>query len=727
MTNIKRESICRHIKQIIVMLLLLSLVTTVFPFSVFAEERKANKVVRVGWHEQPYFITDENGRYSGYTYDYQQKISAYTGWIYEYVSGSWSELLQMLKDGEIDMLGNVSYTEERANDMLYSSLPMGTESYYLFASQKNKDIRMNDYSSLNGKKIGVAKDSIQSKMLKEWMQKYEVQAELIEMTTQEKESMQLIDSDIDAFVTMDFHVNPQKYVPVWKIGGSDYYFAVSKSSSDLLNDLNFAMGRIKNENKLFDVQLNEKYLQNTEAELYVSDREQEWLSKHKTIRVGYQNNYLAFCSKDERTGELIGALKDYLNYASTALKNVELNFETISYPTVSEAIADLKKGKIDCVFPANLTYYDSEMQGLAMSPEIMTTEMDAIVRSSDRKEFLQKKQVTVAVNEGNTNYELFLKDRFPGWNVKHYKDTSKGLEAVAKGEADCVIISNYRFNNISKQCEQLHLSAVYTGVNMEYYFALCKGNTDLYSILSRVTIAVPDEAIHTALTYYSTEDVKTGLLDYIKENWGILMTVVVVILLVIMLLLIRSIRAEKKAFNEERKVHTLNQKVYVDPLTSVRNKTGYTDYINTIQERLRSGAITGLAICMFDCDNLKYINDRFGHKMGDEYLKTASRLICGIFQHSPVFRVGGDEFISVLQNQDFENRDELIRRFEEESKLINESAQNDWECVNVSIGIAQYDEKTDKSMEDTLARADEKMYENKRRRKAHQNNTQERT
>lgn len=727
MTNIKRESICRHIKQIIVMLLLLSLVTTVFPFSVFAEERKANKVVRVGWHEQPYFITDENGRYSGYTYDYQQKISAYTGWIYEYVSGSWSELLQMLKDGEIDMLGNVSYTEERANDMLYSSLPMGTESYYLFASQKNKDIRMNDYSSLNGKKIGVAKDSIQSKMLKEWMQKYEVQAELIEMTTQEKESMQLIDSDIDAFVTMDFHVNPQKYVPVWKIGGSDYYFAVSKSSSDLLNDLNFAMGRIKNENKLFDVQLNEKYLQNTEAELYVSDREQEWLSKHKTIRVGYQNKYLAFCSKDERTGELIGALKDYLNYASTALKNVELNFETISYPTVSEAIADLKKGKIDCVFPANLTYYDSEMQGLAMSPEIMTTEMDAIVRSSDRKEFLQKKQVTVAVNEGNTNYELFLKDHFPNWNIKHYKDTPKGLEAVAKGEADCVIISNYRFNNISKQCEQLHLSAVYTGVNMEYYFALCKGNTDLYSILSRVTIAVPDEAIHTALTYYSTEDVKTSLLDYIKENWGILMTVVVVILLVIMLLLIRSIRAEKKAFNEERKVHTLNQKVYVDPLTSVRNKTGYTDYINTIQEKLRSGAITGLAICMFDCDNLKYINDRFGHKMGDEYLKTASRLICEIFQHSPVFRVGGDEFISVLQNQDFENRDELIRRFEEESKLINESAQNDWECVNVSIGIAQYDEKTDKSMEDTLARADEKMYENKRRRKAHQNNTQERT
>ena len=720
MTNRKHIPIRHYIKQITVILSLLSIITAVFPFSVFAQEEKSNKVVRVGWHEQPYFITDENGRYSGYTYDYQQKISAYTGWTYEYICGGWSELIQKLKDGEIDMLGNVSYTEERAKDMLYSSLPMGTEAYYLFASTTNKDIRMDDYSSLNGKKIGVAKDSVQSKLLREWLQKNDVKAELVEMTTQEKESLHLIDSKIDAFVTMDFYVEPQKYVPVWKIGGSDYYFAVSKASSDLLNDLNFAMGRIKSENKFFDVMLNEKYLQNAEAELYISDKEQEWLNEHKTIRVGYQDNYLAFCSKDEETGELTGALKDYLDYASNALKNAHLSFETISYPTVSEAIEDLKQGKIDCLFPANLTYYDSEMQGLAMSPAIMTTEMDAIVRSSDRKEFLQKKEITVAVNRGNTNYELFLKEHFPNWSIRYYDNTPKGLDAVARGEADCVIISNYRFSNISKQCEQLNLSAVYTGVNMEYYFALSKGNTDLYSILSRVTIAVPDEAIHSSLTYYSTEDVKKGLFDYVMENWGLIMTFVAVILFVITLLLIRSIRAEKKATKEKLKVRTLNQKVYVDTLTSVRNKTGYTEYINTVQERLDSKEIKELAICMFDCDDLKYINDKFGHQMGDEYLRTAARLICRIFQHSPVFRVGGDEFIAVLQNQDYENRGELIRSFEEESKAINEAAKNDWERVNVSIGIALYDEAADKSVDDTLARADEKMYENKRKRKAEQ-------
>ena len=87
------------------------------------------KTVRVGWHEAPYFITDKFGRRSGYSYEYQYKLAAYTGWNYEYVRGSWSQLLQMLKDGEIDLLSDVSFMQERTKDMLYASLPMGTEAY----------------------------------------------------------------------------------------------------------------------------------------------------------------------------------------------------------------------------------------------------------------------------------------------------------------------------------------------------------------------------------------------------------------------------------------------------------------------------------------------------------------------------------------------------------------------------------------------------------------------
>lgn len=195
------------------------------------------------------------------------------------------------------------------------------------------------------------------------------------------------------------------------------------------------------------------------------------------------------------------------------------------------------------------------------------------------------------------------------------------------------------------------------------------------------------------------------------------MTVVALILFVILMLLLLSIHTEKKAIKNNRMVNALNKKVYVDALTSVRNKGGYTDYMHNLQERMNRGEVKDLAVCMFDCDDLKYINDKYGHDMGDEYLKNAVRLICRIFQHSPVFRVGGDEFTSVLQNDDYSNRDELIEKFYDESRRINEAAHNEWEKINVSLGIALYDEKADKTVEDTTVRADEKMYENKRIRK----------
>lgn len=119
----------------------------------------------------------------------------------------------------------------------------------------------------------------------------------------------------------------------------------------------------------------------------------------------------------------------------------------------------------------------------------------------------------MAVNEGNTNYEMWLSDRYPTWKRAYFPDTPAGLEAVAAGGADCVIISNYRYNNISRQCEKLHLTTVYTGVDLDYCFALRKGDIELYSILARVAGAVPDAVVHTALTYYSTEDVKTSFSD----------------------------------------------------------------------------------------------------------------------------------------------------------------------------------------------------------------------
>ena len=156
-TNIKR--------MIVIVLFFAMAMILMVPLTAYAQE--SGKTVRIGWYESPFNTIDQFGRRSGYAYDYQEKIAAYTGWDYEYVEGSWPELLQMLINGEIDLMSDVSYTDERAESMLFSSLPMGAEEYYIFISPDNEEINRDDLSTFNGKKAGVNKGSVQAGFFRE--------------------------------------------------------------------------------------------------------------------------------------------------------------------------------------------------------------------------------------------------------------------------------------------------------------------------------------------------------------------------------------------------------------------------------------------------------------------------------------------------------------------------------------------------------------------------------
>lgn len=706
----------RAVIRAIILLLCLVIFTAAAIPAVSAES--GSKKIRVGWHEPPFFIKDQYGRYSGYSYDYQCKLAAYTGWEFEYVEGSWTELLQMLKDGKIDLMSNISYMEERAEMFLYASLPMGTESYYIFVSPGNTEITSENLASLNGKKVGVTSGSIQKSLYEKWAAAHGINTQIIEMNGTDEESIKKLGKEFDAYVTLEIYGDPDIATPISKIGSSDFYFAVRKGRQDILNELDAAMNRIQDENKYYNLQLNEKYLRNSKTDLYLNPKELEWLERHGKIRVGYQDNYLAFCAADPDTGKLTGALKDCLEFFSTALENAKLDIEAVSFPTAAAALEAMKKGDVDCVFPANLSEYDSEMNGVVMTTPIMRSEMDAVVRASVQKEFIVKEDVTVAVNEGNTNYDLYLADHYPTWKIAYFVDTPAGLEAVAAGEADCVIISNYRYNNISKLCEKLRLTTVYTGVDMEYYFAVNKGETELYSILSRVIRATPESFINTALTYYSTEDVKTDFLDLIKDYLFIILTVLTAVILIILVLILRNLRAKRKVIEKQHIVDDLNKIVFVDTLTSVRNKGAFNNYIQDTQDKLDAGENVEFAIGVFDCDDLKAINDRFGHDKGDLYLKSAARLICSVFKHSQIFRIGGDEFAAVMQDADFLNREKLIAEFNEKQIEACSAAQYKWEEIRVALGVAVYDPSIDRSVNETARRADKIMYENKRLGKA---------
>ena len=173
-----------HVRHILRGMLLALLLLTLLAGMAHAQGTE-QKTVRVGWYESPFEMTDAHGRRSGYAYEYQQRIAAYTGWAYEYEVGSWPELMEKLIAGEIDLMSDVSYTDERAGQMLFSSLPMGTEDYFLYAAPENNEINKDDYATLNGKRIGVNRGSIQVGLFRDWSEKNGVQAELMEMTKSE--------------------------------------------------------------------------------------------------------------------------------------------------------------------------------------------------------------------------------------------------------------------------------------------------------------------------------------------------------------------------------------------------------------------------------------------------------------------------------------------------------------------------------------------------------------
>ncbi len=317
------------------------ILSALFMLTFTAHAQENAKTVRVGWYESPFNQTDEFGRRSGYTYEYQQKIAAYTGWNYEYVEGSWPELIQMLMDGEIDLMSDISYTDERAVSMLFSELPMGTEEYFVFVALNSESgIHPEDFSSFNGKRVGVNKGSLQESLFLDWAKKKNLQVEVVGLTGSEDESVSMLNRGaFDALVSIHTFDRHYDMMPVCRIGSSDFFFAVSKTRPELLSELDFAMSQIKEDNVYYIQNLYSKYISCSGNELFLTPSELHWLAGHGPIRVGYRDDYLAFCAQDPTTGELTGALKDVLHLASYSAENAQLEFVAIPFSTPQRSCA----------------------------------------------------------------------------------------------------------------------------------------------------------------------------------------------------------------------------------------------------------------------------------------------------------------------------------------------------------------------------------------------------
>ncbi len=293
------------------------------------------------------------------------------------------------------------------------------------------------------------------------------------------------------------------------------------------------------------------------------------------------------------------------------MENGHLDFEPKAFPTAADALEALKRGEVDCVFPASLGGYDSEKRGIVTTPPLMSTDVYAVVRQADMRNFTNREHVVVAVNQGNPNYDAFLVDNFPTWQTVYFASTADCLKAVADNMADCVLISSYRYNNISRLCERYHLTTFPTAVSLDSSFAVAKGNTDLYSVLAKVVSQVPASTVNSSLSFYITEDAKRTLGDFLADHMVVVLAGIGIVTLVVTLLLMRSLRAEKIAKN-------LIAATEIDVLTGIYNRDYFFQYANRMRREQPDEPMDAIVL---NIERFHSINALNGRDFGDQVLR----------------------------------------------------------------------------------------------------------
>ena len=530
----------------------------VLPVSVTAAEPKG-ETVRVGWFEDSYNITDGDDMKSGYGYEYQQTVASYTGWTYEYVNAGWSDLLKMMQNGELDLMSGVSYTEERAETMLFSELPMGEEKYYLYADLANTDISASDLSTLNGKRIGLLEGSIHATQFYEWEQEHNLHLEHVPITGFEDAKEKTINHEIDCMISTE---TPQAMEigmsAIVTIGGSDIYFVINRERPDLKEELDRAMRKIQSDKPFYADELYQRYLSAVSSAILDSE-EQAWLSQHGPIRIGWLNHDTGVSDFDTGSGEMVGVLNDYITYAADCLDNQTLEFDLVGFDSQEELIKALQEDQIDMIFHFSSIPYAAEQNGFILSNTVWSDNMAAVTG----QEYLDENaRNSVAVEKDNDLLKWYIYYNYPEWDVVEYDTFAEAEEAVREGKEDCLIAG---FGQLTKYLEDNRLHCVYLTQPDNAAFAVRRENTTLVTILNKTLKTMPSSMLTGALSMYENTLRKATLKDFLKENLlGIILvlfTVFLVVLGIILRFLQKSRVAEAKAKQAASEAEKLNKKL----------------------------------------------------------------------------------------------------------------------------------------------------------------------
>lgn len=553
MQTLMRKSVCA-------MLCLLLLLSVVLPVKAAAETAPV-KVVRVGSFEDTFNYCNEKGARKGYGYELLETLSGYTGWQFEYVTCDWSDCFEKLENGEIDIMGGISYTEDRAEEMLFSDEPMGEEKYYLYADLSRADISASDFKTLDGKKIGVVMGTEPEVMLTEWEEKHGIKTQHVNISNNEDVKQKLANHEIDCFVSLEESYWAELGIStITRVGKSSIYYVLNKDRPDLKEELDNAMHALDEEAPFYTADLCKKYF-SLDYKPILTGEEKAWLKEHGAIRMGFLTSDRGVSTYDPATGEITGTITDYIQFAADCLGNQELEFQLVGYDDKEAELNALKSGEIDMIFHFDQSPNLAEEYRLARTNTTWTANMMVV---TNKQLFIENQVNRVAVPQNKISLTRYIAFYYPQWEIVDCDTQEDAIKLVKDGQADCFVTG---VSSEGKYSKNHGFYSVPLPNPANSCFAVKSGNRSLLSILNKTIKAMPANMLTSSLAMHKSSARKVTLSDFIKDNFFMVLLVssiaVAAVLLTILKLLQKARKAEAAAKKAANDTQELNAKLQI--------------------------------------------------------------------------------------------------------------------------------------------------------------------
>ena len=593
-------------------------------------DEKQSQIIRVGSFEDTFDYVDKNGVRRGYGYELMQALAGYTGWEFEYVKCDWSNCFDKLENGEIDIMGDISYTDERAQRMLFSDEAMGEEKYILYADLADMDIGMSDFKSLDGKRIGVLMGTEPEIMLTQWENKNGIHTEHVNVNNNDDVEKKLANQEIDCFVSLEESIwSAQGISSITTIGKSGIYFAINKARSDIKTELDYAMRQLDQESPFFKADLYKKYF-TLDYRQILTGEEKSWLEEHGDIRIGFLNNDPAIFSRDEATEKLTGMLAEYTSYAKDCLGNQVLKFYIQEYDSYDEMTQALQNREIDMVFYAGRNPDFAEKNGYALTNTAWTYSLMAV---TDEKKFDEDRLYTVAVPKEKDALKQHIAFCYPQWKLVDYDSLEDAADMVMNEKADCFLIGT---SQALKYDNERDFKSVPLTKTMEACFAVRGGEGPILSILNKTLKAMPSDMLTSALAIYDSTADKVTFWDFVKDNMPAFFVTAgfssLGIIGIILVLLRKARKAETVAKLAANDTQKLNDKLEIALKKAEDASLAKTRFLNNMSHDIRTpmNAILGYAQIMEDELNRKEVPEVSEHL---EKLQQSGNLLLSIINN----------------------------------------------------------------------------------------------